>query len=161
MASFASRLRQRGTVAATFETTTVADNQNDDESHAELTMTEQFFERAGITDNDVLRETPTWDGMWIDLDVKSTRLSVQAALNAGASDAWNVPHPSSASDILTRVRLPRTWSWLRNFGTRFQVVAGAATAGLLVSLGFVVAKTYGYDNAFDIVASTVRNGLGL
>lgn len=161
MASFASRLRQRGTVAATFEAITVAGNQNEDESHAELAMMETFFEKAGITENDVLRETPTWDGMWFDLDVKSTRLSVETALSAGASSAWVVPHPSSAYDNLTRVRLPRTWSWFRNFGTRFQVVAGAATTGLLFSLGFVVVKTYGYDNAFDIVASTVYNGLGL
>jgi len=161
MASYASKLRQRGTVAATFEATTVAGNQYDDETQAELTMMEQFFEKAGISEDDVIRETATWDGMWIDIDVKSTRLSVDAAKSAGASDAWIVPHPSSASDDLTRVRLARTWSMLRNFGTRFQIVAGVATAGLFVSLAYVTAKTYGYDNAFEIVATTVANGLGL
>lgn len=160
MASYVKQLRRRGDVAASFEVTTPAGAQEDDEIDYDHSILEAFKDKAGITDDDIKREHSSDDGSWTEIDVLTTTLSVQRAYAAGAKRAWVIYHPSDASAGLTRVRLSKTWFLSRNFGRPFQVVvAGSALVGLGAFV-YIASRLFGYDNAGDIVWSTLKDGFG-
>lgn len=161
MSSYARKLRQRGQVAASYEATTVAGGQRDDEAEYDHAALERFMEHAGISDEDRAREQSSVDGAWFEFDVPSTSLSVSKALQAGASSAWTVNHPSNAAETLTRVRIGKSWSLMRNFGKPFQIVVGVAGVVLLCALGYTGYTLFRYDNATEIAKATLKSGLGL
>lgn len=161
MSSYVSSLRNRGHVAATYEAVTTAGNQHDQEVAYDYQTLVAFLERSGIKEEDIKRELPSKDGSWIEIDVLSNTLSVQKALQSGASSAWVIYHPADSTNNLTRIRLQKSWFLSRNFGKPFQVVVLGSLCIILLSAVYIAIKLFGYDNSLEIVVSNFKTGLGL